>query len=80
MTGMQNFTAWILGDSSARLFGTEPVGLPTGAGYAAGVQLVQAYLDIAGRSAAQSFRTPAADIIHVATSELAALQSAPPER
>ena len=80
VTGMQNFPAWILGDPSARLFGTEPVGLPTGAGYAAGVQLVQAYLAVVGRSAAQSFRTPAADIIHVATSELAALQSAPSGR
>ncbi|MFT3968744.1 MAG: DUF2268 domain-containing putative Zn-dependent protease [Micropruina sp.] len=77
VTGMQNFTAWIHGDSSARLFGVAPVGLPTGAGYAAGVRLVQAYLDATGRSAAQSLRVPAADIIRVATSELGAVQSAP---
>ena len=31
-TGMQNFTAWIHGDASARLFGVDPVGVPTGAG------------------------------------------------
>ncbi|KMS75842.1 peptidase, partial [Streptomyces regensis] len=31
VTGMADFAAWVLGDSSAQLFGAEPVGLPTGA-------------------------------------------------
>ena len=45
ITGMQNFAAWVHGDASARLSGATPVGLPTGAGYAAGTQLARAYLD-----------------------------------
>lgn len=64
--GMSDFAAWVLGDASAELFGAEPVGLPTGAGYAAGAQLVRAYLDAAGGSAASHLRTPAAEIIEVA--------------
>ncbi|WP_212754657.1 DUF2268 domain-containing protein [Nakamurella aerolata] len=85
VTGMQNFTAWVHGDASARLFGAEPVGLPTGAGYAAGARLVRAYLDqqgyldqqsnldqqgaVSGTAAAQ-VRTPAQDIIDVARQRL----------
>ncbi|HEY3479858.1 MAG TPA: DUF2268 domain-containing putative Zn-dependent protease, partial [Streptomyces sp.] len=44
VTGMRNFTAWVHGDASAIRYGAEPVGLPTGAGYAAGNRLVDAYL------------------------------------
>ncbi len=64
-TGMRNFTAWIHGDASARLFGLEPVGLPTGAGYAAGTRLVRAYLDATGRTATESVRTPSKEIIEI---------------
>ncbi|MEE1737613.1 DUF2268 domain-containing putative Zn-dependent protease [Streptomyces sp. BE147] len=70
VTGMQNFTAWVHGDASARLFGAEPVGLPTGAGYAAGARLVRAYLDATGGTAAQNVHTPAGDILRLATSRL----------
>lgn len=70
VTGMADFAAWVLGDSSARLFGVEPVGLPTGAGYAAGARLVRAYLDAAGATAAQSVRTPASDILGIALPRL----------
>lgn len=66
VTGMADFAAWVLGDASARLFGGEPVGLPTGAGYAAGARIVQAYLDATGTTAAQNVRTPASDILAVA--------------
>lgn len=66
VTGMADFAAWVLGDASASLFGGEPVGLPTGAGYAAGARIVQAYLDATGTSAAQNARTPASDILAVA--------------
>lgn len=69
-TGMHRFTAWVHGDASARLFGAEPVGLPTGAGYAAGVRLVRAYLDAVGGTAAQHVRTPAYEIIEVARERL----------
>lgn len=66
VTGMADFAAWVLGDSSAQLFGAEPVGLPTGAGYAAGARLVRAYLDATGTTAAHSVRTPASDILRMA--------------
>lgn len=70
VTGMADFAAWVLGDSSAQLFGAEPVGLPTGAGYAAGARLVRAYLDATGTTAAHSVRTPASDILRLALPRL----------
>jgi uncharacterized protein YjaZ len=63
--GMQNFTAWVHGDASAERFGAEPVGLPTGAGYAAGNRLVDAYLAASGSSAAEALHTPSAEIVDV---------------
>lgn len=70
VTGMADFASWVLGDSSARLLGAAPVGLPTGAGYAAGARLVRAYLDATGTTAAHSVRTPASDILHIALPRL----------
>ncbi|TDT32814.1 DUF2268 domain-containing putative Zn-dependent protease [Naumannella halotolerans] len=58
------------GDASARLFGAEPVGLPTGAGYAVGARLVRSYLDTTGRSAAESLLTPSAEILGIAREPL----------
>ena len=49
---------WILGDAGARRLGLDPVGVPTGAGYAAGRALVTQYLRRSGRSAAEAVRTP----------------------
>ncbi|SHI38036.1 Uncharacterized protein YjaZ [Nocardiopsis flavescens] len=66
VTGMENFTAWVHGDESARRFGTAPVGLPAGAGYAAGTRLVDAYLAATGRTAAQALRDDHALIIDTA--------------
>ncbi|MGK9146293.1 DUF2268 domain-containing protein [Plantibacter flavus] len=63
VTGMQDFAGWVLGDATARLFGGSPVGLPTGAGYAAGARLVAAYVEAKGTTAAQNVRTPAAEIL-----------------
>ncbi|MEU2616334.1 DUF2268 domain-containing putative Zn-dependent protease [Micromonospora sp. NPDC007271] len=70
VTGMSDFASWVLGDASAVLFGAQPVGLPTGAGYAAGARLVRAYLDATGTTAASSTRTPSADILEVALPRL----------
>lgn len=70
VTGMQNFTAWVHGDASARLLGAEPVGLPTGAGYAAGIRLVRAYLDATGTTAAQSIAAPVDEVLRVAAPQL----------
>lgn len=66
VTGMQNFGAWVLGDATARMFGGEPVGLPTGSGYAAGARLVRAYLEATGGTAAQNLHTPATKILDIA--------------
>jgi len=70
ITGMADFAAWVLGDSTARLFGSEPVGLPTGAGYAAGARIVRTYLDSVGATAAQSVHTPAKDVLQIALTRL----------
>lgn len=70
VTGMQDFSAWVLGDTSARLLGATPVGLPTGAGYAAGARIVKAYLDVTGLTAAASVSTPADEILTVALPQL----------
>lgn len=67
VTGMENFTAWVHGDDSAKRFGVEPVGLPTGAGYAAGNRMVDAYLAATGQTAAQALHADAAAIIAMAT-------------
>lgn len=69
-TGMQDFAAWVLGDATARRMGAEPVGLPTGAGYAAGLRIVRAYLEETGQTAAQSVRTPGERILEVALPRL----------
>ncbi|MGW0245991.1 DUF2268 domain-containing protein [Nocardia goodfellowii] len=66
VTGMQNFTAWVHGDASAQRYGATPVGLPTGAGYAAGNRLVDAYLTASGRTAAQALHADSAEVIRVA--------------
>lgn len=70
VAGMQNFTAWVHGDDSASRFGSEPVVLPTGAGYAAGNRLLDAYLTATGRTAADSLHVPSQDIIDVALSTI----------
>ena len=58
ISGVQHFMPWILGDAGARRLGLDPVGVPTGAGYAAGRALVAQYLRRSGRSAAEAVRTP----------------------
>ncbi|MFI6181221.1 DUF2268 domain-containing protein [Nonomuraea sp. NPDC051191] len=63
VTGMQNFTAWVHGDPSAERFGLTPVGLPMGAGYAAGNRLVDAYLAATGRSAVQALHADSSEVI-----------------
>lgn len=75
ITGMTDFAAWVLGDASARLFGSAPVGLPTGAGYAAGARLVRAYLDVTGTTAAESLHTPASEILRIALPRLVGTQA-----
>ncbi|HEV7949784.1 MAG TPA: DUF2268 domain-containing putative Zn-dependent protease [Glaciihabitans sp.] len=70
VTGMQNFTAWVHGDEATTHFGGTPVGLPVGAGYAAGNRLVDAYLASAGVSAAEALHVPSRDVIDIALQAL----------
>jgi len=63
VTGMQNFTAWVHGDPSAERFGLTPIGLPMGAGYAAGNRLVDTYLATTGQTAAQALHADSAQVI-----------------
>ncbi|MBF6300158.1 peptidase [Nocardia amamiensis] len=66
VTGMQNFTAWVHGDAIAERFGVTPVGLPTGAGYAVGNRIVDAYLAATGQTAAQALHADSSEIIATA--------------
>ncbi|WP_330231305.1 DUF2268 domain-containing protein [Nocardia sp. NBC_00508] len=66
VTGMQNFTAWVHGDAIAEHFGVAPVGLPTGAGYAVGNRMVDAYLTATGQTAAQALHAESSEIIATA--------------
>ncbi|MFD5092949.1 DUF2268 domain-containing protein [Amycolatopsis thailandensis] len=72
ITGMQNFTAWVHGDETAVRYGGTPVGLPTGAGYAAGNRLVDAYLAATGRTAAEALLADRRDVIDTALRTLGA--------
>lgn len=63
VTGMENFTAWVLGDTHAARYGGEPVGLPTGAGYSTGIRLVDAYLAAEGLTADQALLADRDDVI-----------------
>ncbi|RLQ81569.1 DUF2268 domain-containing protein [Mycetocola zhadangensis] len=64
--GMQNFVSWVHGDDAARRFGADAVGLPTGAGYAAGNRIVDAYLNTTGTSAAEALHVSSSRIIDIA--------------
>jgi len=66
VTGMQNFTAWVHGDAHALRYGAAPVGLPTGAGYAAGNRLVDAYLAATGKTAAEALLVDSQEVIALA--------------
>jgi uncharacterized protein YjaZ len=66
VTGMQNFTAWVHGDTIAEHFGATPVGLPTGAGYAVGNRLVDTYLAASGQTAAQALHVKSSEVIAAA--------------
>ncbi|WP_433660593.1 DUF2268 domain-containing protein [Nocardia sp. CA-128927] len=64
--GMQNFAAYVHGDAIAARFGGTPVGLPTGAGYAVGNRLVDAYLAHTGQQAPDALLVDSADVIELA--------------
>ncbi|MEJ3657195.1 DUF2268 domain-containing putative Zn-dependent protease [Actinomycetes bacterium KLBMP 9759] len=65
VTGMQNFASYVHGDTIAARYGGTPVGLPTGAGYAAGNRLVDAFLAATGTTAAEALLVDAAEVIAV---------------
>lgn len=68
--GVQHFVSWVHGDEAARRFDTAPVGLPTGAGYAVGNRLVDAYLAATETSVLQALHVPSREVIDVGLSHL----------
>ncbi|MEU4768436.1 DUF2268 domain-containing putative Zn-dependent protease [Actinosynnema sp. NPDC023794] len=70
VTGMHNFTAWVHGDEAAARYGATPVGLPTGAGYAVGNRLVDAYLATTGRTAAEALLVDSREVVDTALSRV----------
>jgi uncharacterized protein YjaZ len=71
VTGMQHFASWVHGDAIAARYGAAPVGLPTGAGYAVGNRLVDAYLAATGSTAAEALLADRDDVVRVALQERA---------
>lgn len=65
VTGMQNFAAWVHGDETAARYGATAVGLPTGAGYAVGNRLVDAYLATTGHTAAEALLADSRKVIEI---------------
>ncbi|MEU7583455.1 DUF2268 domain-containing putative Zn-dependent protease [Streptomyces sp. NPDC041068] len=63
VAGMENLTAYVLGDGTAERMGQRPVGLPDFAGYAAGLRIVDAHTAASGLTAAQSTALPAREIL-----------------
>lgn len=66
ITGMEKFTSWVHGDAIAQRYGAAPVGLPTGAGYAAGNRLVDAYLAATGLTPAEALLADRDDVLRIA--------------
>jgi uncharacterized protein YjaZ len=66
VSGMRILAPWVHGDATAARFGAEPVGLPTGAGYAVGLELVDRYQRASGRSAAEACVIGADQLIAIA--------------
>jgi uncharacterized protein YjaZ len=63
VTGYDKTTAYVLGDTTARRFGSEPVGIPDMAGYAVGLRIVDAHLKASGLTVAQSTGLTGAEIL-----------------
>ncbi|GAA3447032.1 DUF2268 domain-containing protein [Planomonospora venezuelensis] len=66
LAGMAHTPAYVLGDTAARRFGQEPVGVPDMAGYGVGLRIVDAHLAASGLTAAQSSVLPGAEILRSA--------------
>lgn len=63
LPGMRNTPAFVLGDTAAARFGSEPQGIPDMAGYGVGLRIVDRYLAATGLTVAESSVLPSAEII-----------------
>nr|BFF04719.1 hypothetical protein GCM10020241_63940 [Streptoalloteichus tenebrarius] len=63
VAGMQNLTAYVLGDATAELMGQPTAGLPDFAGYPVGLRIVDAHLAATGMTAAASTGLSAREIL-----------------
>ncbi|GIH81310.1 DUF2268 domain-containing protein [Planobispora longispora] len=66
LAGMARTPAYVLGDSAARRFGQEPVGVPDMAGYGVGLRIVDAHLAASGLTVAESTVLSGAEILRSA--------------
>lgn len=62
-TGFNVIRSYIFGDSIAKAYGFEKIGMPEYGGYAVGYHVVQAYLKRTGSSIEEATLTPASEII-----------------
>jgi len=67
VTGFAKTAAYVLGDTTAQRFGSEPVGIPDMAGYAVGLRIVDAHLARSGMTVAESTGLTGAAILASAT-------------
>ncbi|NUT20816.1 MAG: peptidase [Hamadaea sp.] len=67
LTGYDKTAAYVLGDTTAQKFGSEPVGIPDMAGYAVGLRIVDAHLAATGLTVAQSTGLTGSEILARAT-------------
>jgi uncharacterized protein YjaZ len=63
VTGFDKTAAYVLGDTTARRFGSEPVGIPDMAGYAVGLRIVDAHLARTGMTVAASTALTATEVL-----------------
>jgi uncharacterized protein YjaZ len=63
VTGFTTTAAYVLGDTTARRFGSTPVGIPDMAGYAVGLRIVDAHLARTGMTVAESTGLTGAEIL-----------------
>jgi uncharacterized protein YjaZ len=67
VTGFDKTAAYVLGDTTARRFGSQPVGIPDMAGYAVGLRIVDAHLAQTGMTVAESTGLTGTEVLDSAT-------------
>lgn len=64
VSGMENLTAYLYGDETAKLQGYFPVGMPYCAGYACGFHMIKHYLQKTGKGIVEATMLPSDEILN----------------